>query len=58
MELTAECPEVINTAFNFQLDTSPEKTPDFESAMCLHDLQYWEYVTTRLSSPFSGLSVR
>lgn len=43
-ELTTECPDAINTAFNFQWDSRPVKTPDFESAMCLHDIRYWQYV--------------
>ncbi|KAF7871496.1 hypothetical protein EAF04_003603 [Stromatinia cepivora] len=41
-EMIAECPDAINTAFNFQWDARPVKTPDFESAMCLHDIRYWQ----------------
>ena len=41
-EMVAECPDAINSAFMFQWDVRPVKTPDFESAMCLHDIRYWE----------------
>ncbi|KAG8528310.1 uncharacterized protein KY384_007227 [Bacidia gigantensis] len=41
-ELVSECPDAINTAFNFQWDSRPVKKPDFESAMCLHDTRYWQ----------------
>ena len=43
-KLIAECPDAINTAFNFQWDSKPAKAPAFESAMCLHDIRYWQYV--------------
>lgn len=43
-ELTTECPDAINTAFNFQWDARPVKKPHFQSAMCLHDIRYWQYV--------------
>ena len=39
-ELIAECPDAINTAFNFQWDSRPVKSPPFESAMCLHDIRF------------------
>ena len=42
--MIAECPDSINSAFMFQWDSRPVRTPDFESAMCLHDIRYWEYV--------------
>ncbi|TVY82051.1 FAD-linked oxidoreductase [Lachnellula suecica] len=41
-DLVAECPDAINTAFNFQWDARPVKKPEFESAMCLHDIRYWQ----------------
>lgn len=41
-ELIAECPDAINTAFNFQWDSRPVKRLDIESAMCLHDIRYWQ----------------
>ena len=41
-QLVAECPDAINTAFNFQWDSRPVKTPVFDSAMCLHDTRYWQ----------------
>ncbi|KAI1088778.1 hypothetical protein F5B19DRAFT_505270 [Rostrohypoxylon terebratum] len=41
-ELVAECPDAINTAFNFQWDSRPPKAPGFESAMSLHDIRYWQ----------------
>lgn len=41
-DLMAECPDAINTAFNFQWDSRSAKAPDFESAMCLHDIRYWQ----------------
>ncbi|XDG04463.1 hypothetical protein ABKA04_004078 [Annulohypoxylon sp. FPYF3050] len=40
--LVAECPDAINTAFNFQWDSRPPKAPGFESAMSLHDIRYWQ----------------
>ena len=42
--LIAECPDAVNTAFNFQWDSRPVKAPGFESAMCHHDIRYWQYV--------------
>lgn len=41
-ELITECPDAINTAFNFQWDARPVKSPDFDSAMCHHDTRYWQ----------------
>ena len=41
-ELVAKCPDAINTAFNFQWDSRPVKTPPFESAMCLHDVRFYQ----------------
>ncbi|TGO59700.1 hypothetical protein BELL_1233g00010 [Botrytis elliptica] len=41
-EMIAECPDAINTAFNFQWDSRPVKRPGIESAMCLHDIRYWQ----------------
>ncbi|KAF7931924.1 uncharacterized protein EAE97_008945 [Botrytis byssoidea] len=41
-EMIAECSDAINTAFNFQWDSRPVKRPDVESAMCLHDIRYWQ----------------
>lgn len=43
-EMVTECPDAINTAFNFQWDARPVRTPEFESANCLHDIRYWQYV--------------
>lgn len=43
-ELVADCPDAINTAFNFQWDSKPVKTPSFDSAMCLHDTRFYQYV--------------
>lgn len=43
-DLIKACPDAINTAFNFQWDARPVKTPEFDSAMCLHDIRYWQYV--------------
>ncbi|KAI1850462.1 hypothetical protein JX265_013424 [Neoarthrinium moseri] len=40
--LVEACPDAINTAFNFQWDSRPPKTPQFESAMSLHDIRYWQ----------------
>ncbi|KAF7881540.1 hypothetical protein EAF00_011909 [Botryotinia globosa] len=37
-EMSAECPDAINTAFNFQWDSRLVKRPYIESAMCLHDI--------------------
>lgn len=41
-ELVAECPDAINTAFNFKWDSRPAKKPDFDSAMSLHDVRYFQ----------------
>lgn len=41
-ELIAECPDAMNTAFNFQWWSTLPKKPDFESAMSLHDIRYWQ----------------
>ena len=43
-ELIAACPDAINTAFNFQWESRPVKPPPFDSAMCLHDIRYYQYV--------------
>lgn len=43
-EMIAECPDAINTAFNFQWDSRFPKKPDIEGAMPLHDIRYWLYV--------------
>ncbi|KAK8092005.1 hypothetical protein PG997_002366 [Apiospora hydei] len=40
--LVEQCPDAMNTAFNFQWDSRPPKTPEFESAMSLHDTRYWQ----------------
>ncbi len=45
-EMVAECPDAINTAFNFQWDSRPVKPPRFDSAMSHHDIRYWQYVHT------------
>lgn len=40
--LVDKCPDAINTTFNFQWDSRPPKAPEFESAMSLHDIRYWQ----------------
>ncbi|TVY18018.1 FAD-linked oxidoreductase azaL [Lachnellula arida] len=40
-ELVAECPDAINTSFNFKWDSRPAKQPNSESAMGLHDIRYF-----------------
>ena len=40
--LVKECPDAINTAFNFQWDSRPPRTPNFDSASSLHDIKYWQ----------------
>ncbi|KAI1819812.1 hypothetical protein F4861DRAFT_543576 [Xylaria intraflava] len=40
--LITECPDAINTSFNFQWDSRLAKSPDFESAMSLHDIRLWQ----------------
>ncbi|KAI0972264.1 hypothetical protein F4678DRAFT_471811 [Xylaria arbuscula] len=40
--LIAECPDAINTSFNFQWDSRPAKPLPFESAMSLHDIRLWQ----------------
>ena len=44
-ELISECPDAINTAFNFQWDSRSVRVPPFDSAMCLHDTRFWQYVS-------------
>ena len=57
-ELITECPDAINTAFNSQWDSRPVKRPEFDSAMSLHDIRYWQYVTSRAKpSTFASRSV-
>ncbi|KAL9094515.1 MAG: hypothetical protein Q9165_003074 [Trypethelium subeluteriae] len=41
-EMVAECPDAMNSAFNFQWDSRFPKTPKFDSAMSLHDRRYWQ----------------
>ena len=41
-ELIAECPDAINTSFNFQWDARLAKEAAFESANSLHDIRYWQ----------------
>ena len=43
-EMVAECPDSINTSFNFQWDSRPVRPPRFDSAMSHHDIRYWQYV--------------
>ena len=43
-ELTKKCPDAVNTAYNFQWDSRPVKPPPFDSAMCHHDIRFWQYV--------------
>lgn len=40
--LMEECPDAINTTFNFQWDSRPPKQPIFESANSLHDIRFWQ----------------
>lgn len=40
--LMEECPDAINTTYNFQWDSRPPKQPTFESANSLHDIRYWQ----------------
>lgn len=40
--LMEECPDAINTTFNFQWDSRPPKQPSFESANSLHDIRFWQ----------------
>ncbi|PSR83008.1 hypothetical protein BD289DRAFT_454010 [Coniella lustricola] len=40
--LVEECPDAINTTYNFQWDSRPPRQADFESANSLHDIRYWQ----------------
>lgn len=40
--LMEECPDAINTTYNFQWDSRPPRQPGFESANSLHDIRYWQ----------------
>ena len=50
-EMVAECPDAVNTSFNFKWDSRPVKPPQFPSAMSLHDIRYWQYVLPPSSRP-------
>lgn len=41
-QLVDECPDALSTSFNFQWDSRPVNNPEFDSAMCLHDIRYWQ----------------
>ncbi|PQE08303.1 FAD binding domain containing protein [Rutstroemia sp. NJR-2017a BVV2] len=41
-DMIDECPDAINSAFNFQWAARSPRKPDFESANCLHDIRYWQ----------------
>ncbi|KAI7780164.1 hypothetical protein LA080_016353 [Diaporthe eres] len=40
--LMQDCPDALNTTFNFQWDSRPPKQPSFESANSLHDIRFWQ----------------
>ncbi|ROW15212.1 hypothetical protein VPNG_03071 [Cytospora leucostoma] len=40
--LVEECPDAVNTTYNFQWDSRPPRQPGFESANSLHDIRYWQ----------------
>ncbi|PFH60833.1 hypothetical protein XA68_10240 [Ophiocordyceps unilateralis] len=40
--LMRECPDAINTTFNFQWDSRPPRRPGFDSANSLHHVQFWQ----------------
>ena len=41
-QMIDECPDAISTSFNFQWDSRPVKQPQFDSALSLHDIRYWQ----------------
>lgn len=41
--LMEECPDAVNTTFNFQWDSRPLRAPGFTSANSLHDIRFWQY---------------
>lgn len=41
-ELITECPDSINTAFNFQWDSRSAAPTSFETAMSLRDVRFWQ----------------
>ncbi|PWY82037.1 FAD binding domain-containing protein [Aspergillus heteromorphus CBS 117.55] len=41
-KMVTECPDAINTAFNFQWDARPPRAPEADSASSLHDIRYWQ----------------
>lgn len=41
-ETIAQCPDAIIAAFGFPWDARPAKKPGLESAMCHHDLWFWQ----------------
>ncbi|KAF2656261.1 FAD-binding domain-containing protein [Lophiostoma macrostomum CBS 122681] len=40
-DLITNCPDAIDTSFNFQWDSRLAKAPGFESANSLHDIRFW-----------------
>ncbi|RDA89836.1 hypothetical protein CP533_6947 [Ophiocordyceps camponoti-saundersi (nom. inval.)] len=55
--LMEECPDAINTTFNFQWDSRPPRRPEFESANCLSDVQFWQNNIIWYTNPESSKRV-
>ena len=49
-EMIAECPDAINSAFNFQWDSRPVKSSKFDSALGHHHVRFWQYVQSLKAS--------
>ncbi|KAL4935941.1 hypothetical protein BDV06DRAFT_233829 [Aspergillus oleicola] len=41
-QLVSNCPDAINTVFNFQWDSRPVRSAKTESAMSQHNIRYWQ----------------
>lgn len=48
-EMIAQCPDAINSGFNFQWDSRPPRKSELGSAHSLQDIRYWQYVYTRFA---------
>ncbi|KAH7382520.1 hypothetical protein DE146DRAFT_623490 [Phaeosphaeria sp. MPI-PUGE-AT-0046c] len=56
-DMIQECPDAINTSFNFQWDARFAPTPPFDSANSLHDIRYWQNNFVWYKNDASGAKV-
>lgn len=48
-EMIAQCPDAINSGFNFQWDSRPPRKSRLGSAHSLQNIRYWQYVYTTIA---------